>query len=230
MIQSFINNKQRIYTSVFLVTFRNSDYGKLAKLGLNILILNITRTERDSFRASFTAGFQNVYVSCEYIYFCPFTQNMVSFLFRVFSNLKPGPLLSLSHPWFLFQIPLFLAQTTLFPSFWLSSHLHISCLQLSSTYSLSFWTPHMSSPTLLQLLISPSFSSHCHERLVSILFPGSQISPSLSVTLPQLQLQILTWTSTRLTTVHRWSCFQFFLFSLTRRFTKMWTLARVLSK
>lgn len=60
MIQSFINNKQRIYTSVLLMTFRNSDYGKLAKLGLNILTLNITMTERDSVRASFTAGFQNI--------------------------------------------------------------------------------------------------------------------------------------------------------------------------
>lgn len=108
MIQSFINNKQRIYTSVLLVTFRNSDYGKLARLNLNILILNITRvklSETQAMPAPLQAFRKDV--SCEYICFCPFIQSMVSFLFCMFSNLKPGPFLSLSYPWFLFPVPFF---------------------------------------------------------------------------------------------------------------------------
>lgn len=68
-IQSFINNKQRIYTSVLLVTLRNSDYGKLARLNLNILILNITRIKLSETQAV-PAPLQTFrkYVSCEYMF------------------------------------------------------------------------------------------------------------------------------------------------------------------
>lgn len=115
MIHSFINNKQRI-------------------IHLNIVILNTTRiklSETQDIPAPLKTF--RKYMSCEYICFCPFIQSLFSFL-CVFSNLKPESFLSLSHTWFSSQSHF--SGTKNSTSFWVSSNLHISSLQLSSAYSL----------------------------------------------------------------------------------------------
>lgn len=132
MIHSFINNKQRD----LLLTFRDSDYRKPARLNLNIIILNTTRIKLSETRAmpAPLKAFRKV-ISCEYMCLCPFIQSLFSFLFLcVFSNLKPEPFLSLFHPWFSSQSHF--SGTENSTSFWVSSNLHIF-LQLSFAFSLS---------------------------------------------------------------------------------------------
>lgn len=99
MIQAFINNKQRIYTSVLLVTFGNSDCEKLARVALIIQVLNITSIKLSEIQAlpnpfqSFRRdeSLVNTYLSAH-------SFKTWSHFFFVLTKLMPGAFLSFSHP------------------------------------------------------------------------------------------------------------------------------------
>lgn len=169
------------------MTFRNSDYGKLERLNLNILILNITRiklSETQAVPAPLQAFRKDV--SCEYLCFCPFIQSTVSFLFCMFSNLNPGLFLSLSPPWFLFLVPFFWHRQLYFLlSGFLLVYISLAynCLLLI-LFLHSTFLPTNPSSTPQMTLPCP----RCFERGVFLSFPGSQTFPSLRATLPRRQL------------------------------------------
>lgn len=196
MMQSFINNKKRIYTSVLLVTFRNSDYDKLARLTPNILVLNIatllvlSETQAlpiplQAFRTD-SPWWSHIFLhihSKHGLIFCSLTWCQDhSYLFPIpdFSSqsLFSGTGTSGTSISFFFFSPFF-------PSSSFSSTSPYNCLPL---ILFSLLTPQYFSPALLHLhrwLSSPSHHHilpclHSFERVVCFLFPGSQIFPSHS--------------------------------------------------